>query len=226
MCIRDRGFIVVYPEGTGRFAHRLLAWNAGHCCGRPMLDHVDDVGFIRALLDRLVDDLPVDPQRIYATGMSNGGMMTHRLGIELPDRFAAIAPVVATVFGDERLPASPVPALMVNGQRDASVPPAGGPSGGRFSEHWDGTPTRPVLDQGAFWAAANGCGATPVREAGGSVTRWRYPCAAGREVTVLLVGDNGHAWPGGRRGSRLGDVPSATFDATEAIWAFFRTQVK
>lgn len=111
-------FIVVYPEGSGRFGHKLLTWNAGHCCGHAMENKVDDTGFIRALIDRLTAEYPVDPRRIYATGISNGGMMTHRLGIELPDRIAAIAPVAAAVFGDERKPANPVSALMINGRLD------------------------------------------------------------------------------------------------------------
>lgn len=92
----SEGFIVVYPEGTGRFKGKLLTWNAGHCCGYAMDNQVHDVEFINALLDKLIVDYPVDPKRIYATGLSNGGMMTHRLGIELSNRFAAIAPVVAT----------------------------------------------------------------------------------------------------------------------------------
>jgi len=223
---RREGFIVVYPEGTGRFAHRLLAWNAVHCCGPAMTGRVDDVGFIRALLDRLAADLPVDTRRVYATGLSNGGMMVHRLGIALPDRFAAIAPVVATVFGDEPRPASPVAAMMINGALDTSVPPAGGPPGGRVTSAWDGTPTRPAQAQGDFWAAANGCAPAPDPSVDGTVTRWQYRCAPGREVERLLVSDNGHAWPGGRPGSLRGDRPSRTFDATDAIWSFFKAHTK
>jgi len=85
------GFIVVYPEGTGGFTRKLLTWNAGHCCGYAMEQKIDDVGFISVLLHKLIQEYPVDSARIYVTGMSNGGMMTHRLGIELSDRFAAIA---------------------------------------------------------------------------------------------------------------------------------------
>lgn len=223
---RREGFIVVYPEGTGRFEHNFLAWNAVHCCGPAMTGNVDDTGFIRALLDRLAADLPVDTRRVYATGLSNGGMMVHRLGIALPDRFAAIAPVAATVFGDEPRPASPVAALMVNGALDTSVPPAGGPPGGRVTRAWDGTPTRPTRAQGDFWAAANGCASDADERVDGTVTRWQYRCAPGHEVEVLLVGDNGHAWPGGRAGSPRGDRPSRTVDATGAIWSFFQAHTK
>ncbi|HEX6707834.1 MAG TPA: PHB depolymerase family esterase [Albitalea sp.] len=221
------GFVVVYPEGTARRGSgRLLTWNAGHCCGHAMERRVDDVGFIRALVDRLVAERLVDPRRVYVTGMSNGAMMAHRLGIELPDRIAAIAPVVGALFGDEPKPAKPVAALMINGRLDASVPPAGGAPGGRFPWAWDGKPALPALAQGSFWAAANGCGDTPEATERGPLAQWRYRCTPGREVELLIVADNGHAWPGGRAGSRRGDTPSTAVDATDLIWRFFQRQVK
>jgi polyhydroxybutyrate depolymerase len=223
---KREGFIVVYPEGTGRLGRRLLTWNAGHCCGQAMTRQVDDVGFIRALIHRLVADHPVDPRRIYATGMSNGGMMSHRLGIELSDRFAAIAPVVAALFGDETKPTHAVAALMINGQLDASVPAVGGAPGGRFPDAWDGTPALPALAQGGFWAAANGCAPTPEATQQSSITRWRYRCSSGRDVEVVLVGDNGHAWPGGKAGHRRGDTPSTALNATDTIWSFFKAHSK
>ncbi|MGM9486632.1 extracellular catalytic domain type 1 short-chain-length polyhydroxyalkanoate depolymerase [Ideonella sp. YS5] len=220
------GFIVVYPEGSGRLANHLLTWNAGHCCGLAMQRGVDDVGFIRALIDKLVADYPVDERRLYATGMSNGGMMAHRLGRELGDRLAAIAPVVATLFGDEKKPGHPVSALMINGGLDASVPPEGGRPGGRFADAWDDTPALPATAQGRFWAAANGCAATPETRTQGPVQRTSYRCPAGRDVQMLLVADNPHAWPGGVAGSRLGDPPSVSLDATDEIWAFFKAHPK
>jgi polyhydroxybutyrate depolymerase len=147
------GFIVVYPEGSSRFRQKLLTWNAGHCCGYAMEHKVDDVGFIRSLIQQLLEQYPIDPARVYVTGMSNGGMMTHRLGRELAGQVAAIAPVVATVFGDESRAGQPVSALMFNGMRDESVPYLGGAPSGRFNDAWDGTPAKPALDQGVYWAA-------------------------------------------------------------------------
>jgi polyhydroxybutyrate depolymerase len=216
------GFIVVYPEGTSRLGTRLLTWNAGHCCGYAMQNGVNDVGFIAELLDRLIAEYPVDPARIYATGMSNGGMMAHRLGTELSGRLAAIAPVVATIFGDERRPEHPVSALVLNGMLDVAVPHEGGPPGGRFPGAWDGRPAQPSIAQGAFWAQANACDANPEQRDDGRSIHWSYRCPGGRAVEVHLIRDNGHAWPGGERGSRLGDAPSPSFNATEMIWEFFR----
>jgi len=220
------GFVVVYPEGTGRLKDRLLTWNAGHCCGYAMDNRVDDVGFIRALIARLIKSYPIDPGRIYATGMSNGGMMAHRLGIELSGSIAAIAPVVGTIFGDEKKPEHPVSAIMLNGMLDKSVPYLGGPSGGRFTGAWDGTPAKPALEQAAFWASANRCAGDPVRNENGKVARWRYACPAGRAVELYLVHDNGHAWPGGQQGSRLGDKPSSSLNGTDVIWEFFKAHAK
>ena len=223
--LRER-FIVVYPEGTSRLGNRLLTWNAGHCCGYAMDNGIDDVGFIRLLLDTLLADYPIDPARLYATGMSNGGMMSHRLGIELSDRLAAIAPVVATVFGDERQPAHPVSAIMFNGMLDEAVPHRGGPPGGRFPGAWDGTPALAATAQASFWAGSNGCDATPdIREDGAVVTS-RYRCPAGRAVELHLIRDNGHAWPGGEAGSRRGDAPSKALEATDVIWEFFKAHPK
>jgi len=86
-------FVAVYPNGTGRFGNRLLTWNAGACCAYAMSNNVDDVGFVRALVTKLTESIPIDRRRIYATGLSNGAMMSHRLAAEAADLIAAIAPV-------------------------------------------------------------------------------------------------------------------------------------
>ena len=223
---RREGFIVVYPEGSGPIAGNLLTWNAQHCCAYAMKNDVDDVGFIRALLDDLSARYPVDPRRVYATGMSNGAMMTHRLGIELSDRLAAIAPVVGTVFGDEKKPDHAVPALMINGMLDKNVPHDGGAPGGRGARSWDGTPTLPALEQLEFWDEANDCAAPPRRQEDAKWTLWRGDCRAGQDVVLYLVNDNGHAWPGGQPGSQRGDTPSTAMNATDVIWEFFKQHSK
>ena len=221
------GFIVVYPEGTGRRKNKLLTWNAGHCCGYAMDNRVDDVGFISALIDKLIKNYPIDPKRVYATGVSNGGMMAHRLGIELSNKFAAIAPVIGTLFGGEKRAAQPISAIMINGKLDKSVPYQGGPPGGFFKSAWDGTPTKPALEQAVFWAGSNGCTGSPVKTDTGTYTRWQYHCPAGLAVELYLVDDNGHAWPGGQKGSNmLGDKPSSTFNGTDVIWDFFKAHTK
>ena len=220
-------FIAVYPEGASRSRlSRLHTWNAVHCCGYAMEKKVDDVGFIHALLDKLMADYPVDAKRIYVTGLSNGGMMAHRLGIELSFRIAAIAPVIAALFGDEKKPVHPVSAMMINGMLDQSVPYQGGAPGGRFPDAWDGTPVKPAENQADFWAAANGCEPGPDIRDSGSLVVTRYRCPEGRDVRLYLLKDSGHAWPGGKAGSRRGDKPGSSINATDIIWDFFKAQAK
>jgi len=158
--------------------------------------------------------------------MSNGGMTTHRLGIALSIRFTAIAPVVAALFGDESKPQYPVSAVMVYGMLDQHVPNQGGPAGGRLQSAWDGTPTRPALDQAAFWASVDGCANMLDQDDRGPYILSRYRCPAGRDVEIYLVKDNGHDWPGGQRGSRRGDKPSSSLNATDVIWGFFKAHTK
>jgi len=221
----EEGFVAVFPEGTGRTA--LLTWNADHCCAYAMREKVDDVGFIGALIDELIRSHPVDPARIYVTGMSNGAMMTHRIAIAMPDRIAAIAPVVGALFGDEPRPAGPVPAIIINGADDAVIPYAGGPppradGGMLFANAWDGAELMPSLRQASFWSLANGCGVgVPPTVETAAYTLWTYDCPAGADVELYLVQGNGHAWPGGIAARAAADAPTQDFDATGVIWAFF-----
>jgi polyhydroxybutyrate depolymerase len=226
--VKSGAAMAVYPTGTGKFVRMKLlkTWNAEHCCGYAMENDIDDIGFISALIDELVAREGADPKRIYVTGMSNGAMMTHRLGIALSDKIAAIAPVVGGLFGDELMPVSPVAALIINGGMDTSVPAAGGLGNGRGADAWDGTPLKPAAYQGSFWAKANGCDSEPVisQDEKGVVVTERYKCPKGGDVEFVMVNDNGHAWPGGAAGSRRGDVPSKSLNASDVIWDFFKEQ--
>lgn len=220
---RER-LVVVYPNGTAaRERVPLLTWNAGHCCASAMRTGVDDVGFLTAIVDRLVAAGRVDPACVYVTGMSNGAMMAHRLARERPDRVAALAPVVGAVFGDETPPSSPVAALVIVGAEDDRVPAAGGPlrvrrtSGGAAADR----PVAPAIDQARYWARANRCGASDESRGAASVRTVWHGCAGGADVVFESVLGNGHAWPGGRPGHARAAKPTAGFDATEEIWRFF-----
>lgn len=83
-------------------------------------------------------------------------------------------------------------------------------------------PAKPALDQGAFWAKANGCNASPAKNDTATQTHYRYQCPAGRAVELIALKDNGHAWPGGEKGSRRADKPSESLNATDVIWKFFK----
>lgn len=222
---RTKGFIVAYPEGTARGSGRLLTWNAVHCCGYAMQNNVDDVGFIGALIEDLSRRYAIDPKRVYVTGMSNGAMMTQRIARELPQKVAAIASVVGDVFGDERAPVSGVSALLINGMQDHSIPYEGGAPGGQASGSWDGTPLRPVQEQAVFWARTDRC-SSPTTTNTASYIHIRYACPAGMGVEWYGLRNGRHAWPGGKSGSRLGDEPDPSMNATQVIWEFFAAHPK
>jgi len=190
-----------------------------------MESQVDDVGFLIAMLDTIAAAYPVDAKRVFATGMSNGAMMSHRLARERADRIAAIAPVVGALFGDEPPATGPVAMLAFNGGRDELIPPDGGGTGrGRIG--FDDMATQPVRTQGTYWARANGCDTEPSTTRDGVLVHTRYACPDGRDVELYLVEDNGHAWPGGQRGTTRADGPSRAIDATAVMWEFFRTHPK
>lgn len=231
-------FIAVYPAGTGGGAlgGKLLTWNATHCCAYARENKVDDVGFIRQVIDQLIASGRADPKRVYVTGMSNGGMMTHVLARELPDRIAAIAPVVGAIFGDEPPAKSPMPAIIFVGQDDHNVPAAGGPLGGadkrgslaRLRDRPEDHDVAPAIAAAEFWAKANGCAAPVESEAKTGrykEIRWEK-CNSGKPVEFYSVANNGHAWPGGKAGRAQADQPTKAVNASEMMWRFFKANPK
>lgn len=213
---REHGFVDVYPDGVSR------AWNAGSCCGPPMRHGVDDVGFLVALVDRVQRDFGTDADRVFVTGLSNGGMMVYRLACEASDRVAAIAPVAATLTFDGCAPAHPVSLLHIHGLADGNVPFDGGYPTTSFQRN---PPSYlPVRDGVQRFATAAGCPAPsePETTTSSPVATERWPgCAPGVDVELVTIADGGHSWPGGHRLARVLDPPSDALDATASIWRFF-----
>ncbi|MCP9275342.1 alpha/beta hydrolase family esterase [Mycolicibacterium arenosum] len=206
--LADReGFVVAYPDGVGR------AWNAGGCCGRPARDGVDDVGFVGAVVDDVAARLPVDRRRVFAAGMSNGGMMAYALACG-SDVFAAIGPVAATQVSDCGSP-RPTAVVAIHGEADQSVRADGAPGAG--IARVDGPP---VADVDAFWRRVDACDA-PVVDVAPPVTTSAADCAEGRGVTLISVAGAGHQWPGSQPVREGADPPSGAVDATQTLWAFF-----
>ena len=210
------GFVVAYPEGVA------TSWNAGKCCGTAWANAVDDVGFVKALVEKLSSDLCIDPRRIYATGMSNGGFLSNRLGCEMSDTFAAIAPV-AGVLGidfDACKPGRVVPVLHTHGTQDPLVPYAGGNP--VLNVGLTGTLDFPsVAASVGRWREINGCdpqSTTLFHNGDATCTRWG--CVGGSEVVLCTIDGGGHTWPGGLPIPFLGKT-STDIDATEAIISFF-----
>jgi polyhydroxybutyrate depolymerase len=157
----DRGgFLAVYPSGTGRDPN-LLTWNAGSCCAYAMREQVDDVGFIRALLDDLAGVAKLDACRVFATGMSNGGMLAYRLAAEVSDRIAAIASISGPMGTDACRPTRPVSILHFHGTADEFAPYAGGRGRNSFTQ----SEFRSVDFSVRCWIEANGCPTTGIKSA-------------------------------------------------------------
>jgi polyhydroxybutyrate depolymerase len=219
------GFLVVYPNGSGRLKGRLLTWNAGYCCGYSLDHKIDDVGFIRALIEDLEKNANIDATRIYATGESNGAMMTYRLGCELSDKIASIAPV-AGALGDENCrPEYPLPVIIFQGTSDQHVLYGGGKpkkSLGRRERE-----DKPVSYAVSFWVKHNGCSPVPQRHEKGSIIQETYTsCRDGAEVVLYTIKGGGHAWPGGKKGRPQADEPTQEISATDLMWDFFMRHPK
>lgn len=213
------GFVAVYPLGSGLFAGRLLTWNAVTCCGRAMQQDVDEIAFVLALLDDLQAIANVDRARIYATGISNGGMMAYRVACELADRFAAIAVVAGEMTTlDDCRPARPMPVLVIHGSADRNLPYDGGVGAAAFAPH----EAMSVAAAIEFWRRRDACAGEGQSERGGVVTRLTFAwCADGSAVELVTIKGGGHSWPGGDRLARFLDPPSPALDATDEIWRFF-----
>jgi polyhydroxybutyrate depolymerase len=218
------GFVAVYPNGTGK-GELLLVWNAGGFGGRTAERMPDDVKFIDALLDDLATVVNIDSRRIYATGMSNGGMMCYRLAAELSHPLAAIAPVAGTMTTASFQARRPVPVLHVHGTQDKLVPWNGaGKTEARFLAF------RSVDETIAYWVKADGCPPTPeivelpdAQNDGTTVRRLVYgPGQLGSEVILCEVREGGHTWPG--RAWPIAWLGKTCHDisATDQIWDFFQ----
>lgn len=215
----EAGFIVVYPKGINR------GWNAG-MRGAP-----DDVAFITSLIDALSQRYNIDQDRVYACGLSAGGMMSQYLACH-SDRFAAVAAIAGSLTRgalEDCTNLQPVPVMLIHGTDDPIVPFGGG-------ETYAGPGMRPVFlsqAQGAaYWVTHNGCGATVASKAVRArdesdptrVTQFTYPCEAAGEVVRYDVLGGGHTWPGRDNwypAFIVGET-SRQFDATAEIWAFFQ----
>ncbi len=222
----EAGFITLFPNGTGRLP-TMKSWNAGMCCGYAQREEVDDLHFVEKMLSDLPQRVAIDPRRIYATGMSNGGMMAYLVGDRLADRFAAIAPVGGTMGNPTCSPSRPVPLLHIHGTADQFVRYEGG-VGPRSQSKLEFHSVEHAL---ANWTAANRTQATPHVERlpvqvddGTWVERFTYAPrdATGAEVVLLKIHGGGHTWPGQEsRLEMLGPV-THNLDANHEIWQFFQ----
>lgn len=210
-------FLLVFPEGTGLLGgpplYTLETWNAGNCCGWAQQNAVDDVQFVRDMVAALAAEWNVDLNHVYATGHSNGGMMSYRLGAEAPDLITAIAPNAAAL-GVAPPVASDIPVLAMHGKLDTNVPFQGGVGSGP-----SGTDFRSQRESILPFARANGVTGYSLQETRGQALRYEGQGATGSPIHYWYLRDGGHSWPG--HGSAFGDPVNMDIDANDEIWAFF-----
>jgi polyhydroxybutyrate depolymerase len=211
----ELGFIAVYPRGTGRIAN-IPTWNSGNCCGYAQENKIDDVGFIRALIEKLEAGYSIDRRRIFVTGISNGAMMSFRLGCEMSDTFAAIAPVE----GAQNLPchpSNPVSVIVFHGTDDHLVPYDGGATPFQIGPRRSDTP---VSDTVAFWVNRDHCSPTASTQESPSLHVSIYSgCADQTGVSLYAIQGGHHIWPGVKYSGN--EIP-----ATTIMWDFFMRHPK
>jgi polyhydroxybutyrate depolymerase len=175
---------LVYPYGLNG------GWNAGTCCGKSSAEHVDDVGLLVHVVQLVSALRPIDPQRIYVAGFSNGGMMALRAVCERPDVFAAAVSVAGTLQVPCRT-GSPVNALLINGTADTTVPYAGS----RYSRFLK-TPLTSSPVAARTLADRDGCTSSRVTNPSRLYSVRTYAgCAPGSSVQLLAAKGIGHRWP-------------------------------
>lgn len=230
----ERGFYVAYPDAYQAPGKRQTArWNDGRGTVESAYKDIDDVKFITAMVDEIAGQVPLDRARVYATGASNGGMMTYRLGCQTSGIFAGLAPDIGNIpepiFGTCS-PQSPLNFLAINGDKDPFIPFDGGevcPNVPKlFCEK--GMVKSQAESVGKF-AAANGCDANPQTETlpvkvqdGTSVDLQTYGnCSSGAQVKAYIVHNGGHTWPPRESQVESGGKATGNLDATQVIVDFF-----
>lgn len=216
------GFVAVFPNGYSKLpSGQFATWNAGNCCGDARDRAVDDVGFVRQVIHDVSAQLRIDSKRIYATGMSNGGMMAYRLACEMPDTFAAIAAVAGTDNTTQCTPKSPISVLHIHAQNDDRVLYNGG-AGRKFGDVSKVTDFTSVPATVSAWVAHNSCSPTPQRSlsTAGAHCDLYAGCQGNTAVQLCVTDSGGHSWPGGHK-ARASEAPSQAISANDVIWAFF-----
>ena len=205
-------FIAVYPQGTVLASTGETHWNSG---GTDNKSGADDLGFVETLLDHLEETHDIDTDRIYAIGMSNGGMMSYLLACRLSQRIAAITSVTGSMTVDSATctASRPIPVMQIHGVEDRVVP---------FTGSSD-FPSIPATIE--FWAESNGCVGDAEETAitditgdgyGGSRTQY-LDCSQGTEVDLIALDGVGHDWPISVDGFRAHDIHAA-----DQIWQFLK----
>ncbi len=219
----SEGFVLVIPNGFSQLKSGMFAtWNAGNCCANARDKNIDDVGFVRKIIGNVVEELNIDSGRIYATGMSNGGMMSYRLACEMTDTFAAIAAVAGTDNTITCLPSAPIAILHIHAKNDDRVLYGGG-AGEKFRDEAKVTNFVSVPATIDKWVTKNHCATKPVRmlTTDGAYCDSYSQCDGDVAVQLCVTDIGGHSWPGGVK--PRGEDPSHAISANNIMWDFFKS---
>ena len=234
---QSEGFVVLTPQGLGTPP----GWDQTQSRANK------DIPFINAMLDQVESSVCVDTARVYAAGISNGGMMSALLACYEPQQFAAIGLVSGILHPKDCDASRPVPMVIFWGKDDPTLPYCGGVGPGILAL-LRGTPVAsapppkcppdndlgfpPVEDVVASWAKSDGCGTDPAHASVAQhVDRRTYPgCSNGASVQFYVIVDGGHAWPGSKVMEAINGTAAAALvghttdeiDATKLIWQFFQ----
>jgi polyhydroxybutyrate depolymerase len=202
-------FLIVAPDGQGGSRHFNLTNESGL---------QDDIAMVDALLDHLEATLCVDAQRVFSTGMSDGGAVTSVLACRKPDRFAAFGAVAVILYRAGCGGSHPIAIAAFMGTGDPVVPFDGGPV-----RCCGGVALGSAPDALAGWAEHDGCSPEFSDERIGTDVRKRTwsGCQPGGEVVFYIVDGGGHTWPGAIPVDRLGKT-TTDIDASATIWEFFK----
>lgn len=229
--LADReGFIAVYPQGIDG------NWNDGRDVRQSRAHRlkIDDTGFIAEMIKELRAKYRVNPNRIYACGISNGGFMVMRLACEMPETLAAVGVVCAGLnpyLARYARPASQISVLIMNGTDDPLVPYDGGKVTVGRLERGEVLSTGDTVN---FWLGYDGCrskpfvmGINPDTSDGTEIEKYDYTCPSTEVVLYKVIG-GGHTWPGGAQylSESIVGKTSRDINATEAIWEFFKKNRK
>ena len=225
----NNNFVVAYPEALNNY------WNDARedSISLSHYEKVDDIGFIDKTVQYAIDSFRIDPQRIFVTGLSDGGLMAFRLACELQGRIKGIATVAASISLDQLVECNidtTLSIMAINGTRDPVLSYYGGQM---IVDDMERGSMLPIEDAIEFLLEKNGCTEKPThrdianRDTFDETRSEKYiysNCSTGSKIVLIKVNNGGHTWPGGRQyeGQRNIGKTSRDFEATSEIWKFFK----
>jgi polyhydroxybutyrate depolymerase len=210
--------VTVYPNGVSMLGFG-SDWNSGTCCGVPKQNKVNDVEFIRTVIQNVSAHVPVDRRRIFVAGFSSGGSMAYHVACAMAPTVAAIGVVSASLLDDSCRPSRPVPVIAFHGTADGDVPyleQSLTPLPHAFPDTLPNIPPSML-----FWASENGCSEPVTQQVSLHVSRLSFAKCSGADAVLYTIEGGRHAWPGGEKDGDGGDEPTTEVQASQVLLRFF-----